>query len=129
LRILISLTLSLIVLSSFAATSAQPGSGGGFLNPQRSAKTKAKRRASPNRPKKWTAYPPLTEKDCFVCPVEVEVTIGENGNVISARAISGDLLLRQAAVFAAQQERFPPKGIAGQPVKYTEKISYKLVRQ
>lgn len=130
-KIPISLIISFIISFGFTVASVQGAIAGGSLNFQRSAKAKPKRSARriPPRPREWTAYAPLTEKDCFGCPVEVEVAISESGHVISARAISGDLLLRQAGVFAAQQEKFPPKVISGQPVKYTEKVSYKLVRQ
>ena len=127
----ISLIITFIVLFGSAFGSSGVTSGGGSTNPQGSVKPKPARRVrrNPHCPREWTAYPPLTERDCFGCPVAVEVAISENGNVISARAISGDLLLRQASVFAAKQEKFPPKVISGQPVKYTEKVSYKLVRQ
>ena len=127
----ISLIITFIVLCGSAVGTFGVTRGGGSPNSQGSAKAKPTRRArrNPPCPREWKAYAPLSEKDCFGCPVEVEVTISENGTVISARVTAGDLLLRQAGLFAAKQEKFPPKVISGQPVKYKEKVSYKFVRQ
>ena len=49
--------------------------------------------------------------------VTVEVVIDETGKVISAKAVDGNTLLRQAAVQAAQGARFSPTLLSGQPVK------------
>lgn len=59
--------------------------------------------------------------------VNVQVTIDENGNVISAAAISGHPLLRQAAEQAALQSTFKPTTLSGQPVKVTGVIIYNFV--
>jgi TonB family protein len=56
--------------------------------------------------------------------VNVEVILDENGKVISARATSGDPLLREAAVRAALRARFSPTKISGQPVKVSGNITY-----
>jgi TonB family protein len=56
--------------------------------------------------------------------VTVEVVIDGNGKVISAKATSGHTLLQQAAVLAAQQARFTPTLLSGQPVKITGVINY-----
>jgi protein TonB len=56
--------------------------------------------------------------------VTVQVTIDENGNVISARAVSGHPLLQSAAVQAARGARFSPTKLSGQPVKVTGVITY-----
>lgn len=45
---------------------------------------------------------------CASGQVKVEVLVGENGNVISAKAISGDELLRDAAVEAVKEAQFNP---------------------
>jgi TonB family protein len=45
--------------------------------------------------------------------VTVQVTIDENGSVISAHAVGGHPLLQAAAVAAARQARFPPKQLKG----------------
>lgn len=59
--------------------------------------------------------------------VNVQVTIDESGNVISASATSGHPLLRAAAVQAARQSRFSPTTLSGQPVKVTGVIIYNFV--
>lgn len=56
--------------------------------------------------------------------VTVEVVIDGSGKVISAKATSGHSLLQQAAVQAAQQARFTPTLLSGQPVKITGFINY-----
>ena len=61
--------------------------------------------------------------------VVVQVTIDESGMVISARAISGHPTLRQAAVNAANQARFSPTSLMGEPVKVTGVITYNFVKQ
>ena len=59
--------------------------------------------------------------------VNVQVTIDENGNVISASAVSGHPLLRAAAVQAARSSKFSPTMLSGQPVKVTGVIVYNFV--
>jgi TonB family protein len=56
--------------------------------------------------------------------VVVEVVIDEKGKVISAKATSGNTLLRQAAEQAARGARFSPTLLSGQPVKITGEINY-----
>lgn len=59
--------------------------------------------------------------------VNVQVTIDENGNVISASATSGHPLLRQAAEQAARASKFVPTLLSGQPVKVTGVIVYTFI--
>ena len=59
--------------------------------------------------------------------VNVQVTIDENGNVISASAVSGHPLLRAAAVSAARSSKFSPTMLSGQAVKVTGVIVYNFV--
>jgi protein TonB len=56
------------------------------------------------------------------------VTVGEDGSVVSASAVSGHPLLQQAAVAAVSQWRFSPTLLSGQPVKVvgTVTINFKL---
>jgi TonB family protein len=61
--------------------------------------------------------------------VGVEVTIDEEGNVISASAVSGHPLLQTASVKAAQQAKFRPALLEGKPVKVTGIIVYNFVAQ
>jgi TonB family protein len=59
--------------------------------------------------------------------VNVQVTIDEEGNVISATAVSGHPLLRAAAVQAARASKFSPTRLSGQAVKVTGVIVYNFV--
>ncbi len=59
--------------------------------------------------------------------VNVQVTIDEQGNVISAEAVSGHPLLRTASVEAAKMSKFPPTLLSGTPVKVTGIIVYNFV--
>jgi protein TonB len=56
--------------------------------------------------------------------VSVEVVINENGDVISARAVSGSDLLKNAAVSAAKGWKFKPSTRDGKPVKSTSTITF-----
>ena len=60
--------------------------------------------------------------------VDVQVLIDESGNVISAKAISGNLLLRPAAEVAARNARFTPTLLSKLPVKVTGVIVYNFIR-
>lgn len=61
-------------------------------------------------------YPKEAKDFCADGKVEVEVLIGEDGKVISAKAISGDELLQNSAVEAAQKAKFG-RTADGLPVK------------
>ncbi len=56
--------------------------------------------------------------------VSVQVLIDESGVVISAIAVSGHPLLREAAEVAARQARFAPTLLSGEPVKVSGVITY-----
>jgi periplasmic protein TonB len=74
-------------------------------------------------------YPPIARQAHASGTVVVQVTIDENGNVISATAVSGHPLLRAVAVSAARGARFSPTKLSGQPVKVTGVITYNFVAQ
>jgi TonB family protein len=61
--------------------------------------------------------------------VTVQITVDEQGNVISANAVSGHPLLQGAAVAAARQAKFTPTYLQGEPVKVTGQIIYTFVAQ
>ena len=75
------------------------------------------------------AYPPIARAAHASGTVVVQVLIDENGNVVSAHAVSGHPLLQAAAVGAAKQARFSPTKLSGQPVKVTGVIQYNFVAQ
>lgn len=58
--------------------------------------------------------------------VNIQVLIDESGKVVSAKAVSGHPLLRQAAEKAAWQAKFNPTLLSGKPVKVTGVIVYKF---
>jgi protein TonB len=59
--------------------------------------------------------------------VAVQVTIDEHGNVISAHAMNGHVLLRSEAERAARNARFSPTYLSHVPVKVTGVITYNFV--
>lgn len=71
-------------------------------------------------------YPPEAKDVCADGIVNVEILIDENGDVISAEAVSGDELLRDSAVEAAKKAKFSQKA-DGEPVKVKGIIVYNFV--
>ena len=59
--------------------------------------------------------------------VSVQVVIDENGDVVSANAVSGHPLLRAAAAEAAKGAKFSPTRLEGVPVRVTGIITYNFV--
>jgi TonB family protein len=70
------------------------------------------------------AYPPIAKQMRATGQVAVQVQVDESGNVTSARATSGNLLLRASAEAAARQSRFNPVRIDNQAVKATGVVLY-----
>ena len=62
-------------------------------------------------------YPKEAKKVRASGTVVVEVLLDENGDVVSADAISGHEALRKTAQTAALSARFAPTYLSGQPVK------------
>ncbi len=73
-------------------------------------------------------YPPEAQSAKASGTVVVQVTIDEQGGVLSAHAVSGHPLLQAAAVAAAREARFSPTTLMGEPVKVTGVITYNFVR-
>ena len=73
------------------------------------------------------AYPAAANAVNAEGAVSVQVLIDEQGNVISASAVSGHPLLRPAAVEAAEQATFSPTRLSGNPVKVSGVIVYNFV--
>jgi periplasmic protein TonB len=74
-------------------------------------------------------YPQIARAAHASGTVTVQVLIDENGNVVSAHAVSGHPLLQAVAVQAARGARFSPTKLSGQPVKVTGVITYNFVAQ
>ena len=74
-------------------------------------------------------YPPAARAVHASGQVQVQVTIDENGSVISASAVSGHPLLKQAAEQAARSSKFSPTLLSGQKVKVSGLIVYNFTAQ
>jgi protein TonB len=74
-------------------------------------------------------YPPMAKQAGASGPVNVQVLIDETGKVVSAKAVSGNPLLRIAAQQAAFAARFSPTRLGDQPVKVSGVITYNFVLQ
>jgi TonB family protein len=70
------------------------------------------------------AYPALARTARASGAVQIQVTISESGEVMSAQAISGHPILREAALQAAKQWRFKPTELSGVPVKTQGVITF-----
>jgi TonB family protein len=69
-------------------------------------------------------YPPIAKQARASGTVAVQVLIDEEGNVVSASAVSGHPLLRAAAVAAARGAKFSPTKLSGKPVRVSGVITY-----
>jgi protein TonB len=69
-------------------------------------------------------YPSIAKTTHTAGTVNVQVLLNEEGRVISAHALSGPALLRDAAVKAAYQAKFSPTLLSHQPVKVSGIITY-----
>lgn len=68
--------------------------------------------------------PAAARKVNFAGTVDVKVLVDEQGRVISANAVSGNILLREASEAAARAARFTPATLSGTPVKISGVIHY-----
>lgn len=73
------------------------------------------------------AYPREARVERAGGAITVQTTIGEDGKVIFACAVSGNKLLYEASESAAYQSIFQPTTLAGKPVKVTGVITYNFV--
>ena len=74
-------------------------------------------------------YPQIAKQAGAKGPVNVQVLIDETGTVVSAKAVSGNPLLRAAAQQAAFLARFSPTRLGEQPVKVSGVITYNFLLQ
>ena len=70
------------------------------------------------------AYPAIAKQAKATGTVIVQVLVDENGNVLTAHAVSGHPLLQAAAIAAARSAKFSPMRVSGKPVKVQGTISY-----
>jgi len=69
-------------------------------------------------------YPSLAQRSNIFGKVTVQVTLDEEGKVVSAKAIDGPTLLRSVSEDAARKSKFKPAMVNGQAVKATGFITY-----
>ena len=69
-------------------------------------------------------YPPIAKQANASGTVVVQVLVDEEGNVVTARAVSGHPLLQAASVAAARGAKFSPTKLNGKPVKVSGVITY-----
>ncbi|MDT5268796.1 MAG: hypothetical protein QOH49_982 [Acidobacteriota bacterium] len=72
-------------------------------------------------------YPGLAKAAHTQGTVTVQVLVDETGSVVSAKAVSGHPLLRNAAEAAARQAKFSPTLLSGKPVKVSGLLTYNFV--
>jgi len=70
------------------------------------------------------AYPPIAKAARAQGTVTVQIVVDEDGDVVSAQAVSGHPLLQAAAVAAARQAKFTPTRLSGEPVKVSGVLTY-----
>lgn len=75
------------------------------------------------------AYPPAAKQMNASGQVNVQVSIDEDGNVLSAKAISGHPLLRAPAEAAARQSHFIPVKIGDRNVRANGTVVYNFINQ
>lgn len=69
-------------------------------------------------------YPAIAREANVSGSVTVQITVDEDGNVTSAKAVSGHPLLQSAAVDAARQAKFAPTRLEGKAVKIQGVVVY-----
>jgi TonB family protein len=112
----------------FVAAPAQDGlpcrglSGGSHLNVISGGVLNARAVSKPQ-----PAYPPIAKVARAQGVVTVQVLVDECGCVTSAKAVSGHPLLQQAAVQAAEQAKFVPTYLHGQPMIVEGVLTYNFV--
>ena len=72
-------------------------------------------------------YPEEGRKTRAAGTVQIQVLVDETGKVISAKAIFGPDVLRDAAVKAAMRAKFKPTIVGGAPVQVSGILTYDFV--
>jgi TonB family protein len=72
-------------------------------------------------------YPAVAKAAKAQGPVQVQITVDENGSVTTAEAIEGHPLLRDAALEAARQWQFKPTDLGGKPAKVQGILTFNFV--
>jgi len=79
--------------------------------------------------RKEPIYPAEAKAAGITGAVAIRATIGKDGHVVSARAMSGPDMLRQAAIDAVEQWHYKPTMLNGEPVVTETQITLNFVGQ
>ncbi|HZS06256.1 MAG TPA: energy transducer TonB, partial [Blastocatellia bacterium] len=74
-------------------------------------------------------YPKKAKKEVVSGTVRVHIEISEAGKVVSAEAVDGPFMLREAAVKAARQWEFAPTLVDSKPVKVSGVLVFNFTLQ
>jgi protein TonB len=74
-------------------------------------------------------YPPVARQFHAEGNVVVNATVGADGRVKEAKAVSGNPMLREAAASAVRQWRYKPAILNGQPVESSVQVTLKFSAQ
>jgi protein TonB len=74
------------------------------------------------------SYPQIAKNAGVEGTVIIEVTVDENGHVVTTRIVSGNPMLSGAAQAAARQWTFSPTVLGGTPVKVVGTITFNFRR-
>lgn len=75
------------------------------------------------------AYPPVAKQMGASGQVVVQISIDEDGNVVSAKAVSGHALLRTPAEAAARQSSFNPVKVGDKAIRANGMVIYNFINQ
>lgn len=71
-------------------------------------------------------YPALARQTNISGDVQIDILIGEDGSVTSAKVLGGHPILQQAALKAAKQWKFNPTLLNGSPVKVQGVLTFRF---
>jgi protein TonB len=69
------------------------------------------------------SYPPTAKQMHIQGTVQLEASIGKNGNVTNVKALSGDPLLAHSAIDAVKQWKYKPYTLNNEPVEIQTQIT------
>jgi protein TonB len=118
------------LLTSAGRTSNPPAAPPSALSPAALAPVSAAKTVSDPKLISSTrlVYPPTAKQSNVQGVVTVSASIDENGKVVSAKALSGPLLLRQAAADSVKQWKYSPGLLDGKPTssQITVSVDFRL---
>jgi protein TonB len=71
-------------------------------------------------------YPDIARRNGTSGDVKLQLTVSPAGKVVAANVISGPVLLRQSATYAAMQWQYRPATLEGRPIESTVEVTMKF---